>query len=153
MNRHLPVPPIIMSLLFLILVSLAACSEKQIFGESTCSIDVVNDSTAPTVNMKRTDILRVGGWAFDNLSKQSPDSISINLVSSTGVITKFADGKTIVARPDVSAVFSAPSVPTSGFNIDAKLEVQQPGAYELQILEYFSNRILVCRTSRSIRLE
>ena len=135
------------------LIALIGCSYKQIFTETSCSVDAVNGSGELIVATKRNSALVVAGWAFDNLSKQTPESISVNLVSSTGMVSKLAEGgKVTVARPDVSAAYNAHSITNAGFNISAKLELQTPGTYELQILQHFSDRILVCKSNKSIKI-
>ena len=137
------------------LIALTGCSDKkQIFTETSCSVDAVNGSGELIVATKRNSVLVVAGWAFDKLSKQTPESISINLVSSTGMVSKLAEGiKVTVARPDVSAVYNAPSITNAGFGISVQLKSQTPGTYELQILQHFSDRILVCKSNKSIKIE
>ena len=138
--------------LLALLTVLAGCSDKQIISES-CSIDWVNGSAKPIVTMKRNSTLQVVGWAADIISKQAPESISVNLVSSTGAVLKFSEGKLTVLRPDVNAALSAPSIINSGFDLSAKLESQVPGTYEFQILQHFPDRTLVCKSNKRIVIE
>lgn len=135
------------------LITLAGCSDKQIFSETSCSIDSVNDSGDLIVATKGNGILTVAGWAADNLSKQAPETITINLVSSAGVVSKFTEGKLTVARPDVSAALNAPSIANTGFGLSDQLESLVPGTYEIQILQQFPERILVCKSVKSVRID
>ena len=134
------------------LITLAGCSDKQILSGTSCSIDSVNDSGDLIVIMKASGILKVAGWAADNLSKQAPESITINLVSSIGAVSKFAEGKLTVARPDVNTALNAPSIGNVGFGLSAQLESPAPGIYEIQILQNFSDRTLVCKSAKSVRI-
>jgi hypothetical protein len=139
--------------LFSSLIALAGCTDKQNVTDG-CHIDSVNNSGDLIVTTKRNSIIQVAGWAFDKLSKQAPESISVNLVSSTGKVSELTKGKTTIARPDVSAAFNAPSVTNAGFVVSTKLESQAPGTYELQILLHFHDRDLVCKSiTKSIKIE
>lgn len=135
------------------LMTLAGCSDKQIFTETSCSVDSVNGSGELVITAKRNGILKVEGWAADGLSKQTPESVSINFVSSAGVVSEFAESKLFVARPDVSAFLKAPSVTHAGFGVSAKLESQLPGIYEIQLLQNFPDRILACKSNKTIKIE
>lgn len=134
------------------LITLAGCGDKKIFTEASCSIDSVNDSAELIVATKGNGILKVGGWAADNLSKQAPESITINLVSSIGAVSKFAEGKLTVVRPDVNTALNAPSIGNVGFGLSAQLESPTPDTYEIQILQNFSDRVLVCKSAKSVRI-
>ena len=134
------------------LITLAGCSDKQILSGTSCSIDSVNDSGDLIVTMKASGILKVAGWAADNLSKQAPEAIIINLVSSIGAVSKFAEGKLTVARPDVNTALNAPTIGNVGFGLSAQLESPVPGIYEIQILQNFSDRTLVCKSAKSVRI-
>ena len=134
------------------LITLAGCSDKQILSVTGCSVDSVNDSADLIVTMKGSSILKVVGWAADNLSKQAPETIIINLVSSNGAVSKFAEGKLTVARPDVNTVLNAPSIGNVGFGISAQLASPIPGIYEIQILQNFSDRTLVCKSAKSVKI-
>ena len=142
-----------MVMLFSSLLMLAGCGEKQISAVSSCSIDSVNNSGNLIVPVNLNSVVQVAGWALDGWSKQAPDSISINLISSNGNVSKLAEGKATVARPDVSAVHNAPSITNAGFGFSAKIEPQVAGIYELQILQYFPGRILVCKSNKNIKIE
>lgn len=134
------------------LITLGGCSDKQILSGTGCSVDSVNDSADLVVTMKATGILKVAGWAADNLSKQAPETITINLVSSVGAVSKFAEGKLAVARPDVNAHLNAPSIGNVGFGLSAYLASPVPGIYEIQILQNFSDRTLVCKSAKSVKI-
>jgi hypothetical protein len=134
-------------------MALAGCSNKQIYSETSCSIDWVNGSAESIVSTNRANTLKVEGWAADILSKQAPESISINLVSSAGVVSEFVEGKLTIARSDVNAALNAPSITNAGFSLSAKLKSQAPDTYEIQILQHFSDRILVCKSNKRIRIE
>ena len=135
------------------LITLAGCSDKKIFSLASCSIDSVNDSGDLIVAMKSNDILKIAGWAVDDYSKQAPETITINLVSSTGAVSKITEGKLTVVRPDVSAALNMPSITNAGFGLSAQLESPAPGTYEIQILQHFSDRILVCKSPKSVRID
>ena len=91
------------------LMALAGCCNKHIYSETSCSIDWVNGSDKLIITTKRDNTLEVAGWAADILSKQAPESVSINLVSSAGMVSEFAEGKLTVARSDVNAALNAVS--------------------------------------------
>lgn len=135
------------------LITLAGCGEKQISAVSSCSIDSVNNSGNLIVPVKSNSVVQLAGWAIDSLSKQAPESISIILVSSVGNVSKLAEGKATVARPDVSTAHNVPSITNAGFGFSAKIESQVAGTYELQILQHFSDRILVCKSNKIIKVE
>lgn len=140
-------------LLFLAaLLTLTGCGEKQISAVSACSIDIVNNSGDLIVPAKSNSVVQLAGWALDGLSKQAPESISINLVSSAGNISRLVDGKATVSRPDVSASLNAPLVTHPGFGFSAKIESQVTDTYELHILQHFPDRILVCKSNKSIKV-
>jgi hypothetical protein len=135
------------------LITLAGCSDKKIFSATSCSIDSVNDSGDLIVAVKAKGVLKVSGWAADSLSKQAPETITINLVSSTGAVSKIAEGKLTVARPDVSAFLNAPSITNAGFGLSTQLEYPALGIYEIQILQNFSDRIIACKSAKSVRID
>lgn len=135
------------------LITLAGCSDKKIFSETSCSIDSVNDSGDLIVAMKGNGILKVAGWAADDLSDQAPETVTINLLSSAGVVSKFTDGKPTMARPDVNAALKAPNITNVGFGLSAPLESLAPGIYGIQILQHFPDRILACKSAKSVRID
>jgi hypothetical protein len=139
--------------LFSALLMLGGCNNKQIFTEPTCSADSVNESGEPVVTMKGNGILRVAGWAADKLSKQAPDTITVNLVSPSGVVSKVVEGKPTVPRPDVKVALNAPAIGIVGFGFSGKIESLAPGVYEIQLLQNFPDRILVCKSAKSIRID
>ncbi len=132
------------------LITLAGCGDKQILSGIGCSVDSVNDSGDILVKMKAGGILKVAGWAADNLSKQAPETIIINLVSSNGAVSQFAEGMLTVPRPDVNTAINAPSIGNVGFGFSAELASSVQGIYEIQILQNFSDRTLVCKSSKSV---
>lgn len=134
------------------LITLAGCGDKKILSSTSCSIDSVNDSGDLIVTTKANSILKVAGWAADYLSKQAPDSVTINLVSSIGAVSKFAEGKLTVARPDVNTALNAPAIANVGFGLSAQLESPASGIYEIQILQHFSDRIIVCKSAKSVKI-
>jgi hypothetical protein len=134
------------------LITLVGCSDKQILSGTGCSIDLVNDSGDEIVTMKAGGILKVAGWALDNLSKQAPETIIINLVSSNGAVSKFAQGKLTMARPDVNTAYNASAIGNVGFGISAELASPVPGIYEIQILQNFSDRTIVCKSAKSVSI-
>lgn len=134
------------------LIAFSGCSDKQILSGTSCSIDSVNDSGDSMVTMKSGSTLKVAGWAADSLSKQAPETIIINLVSSIGTVTKFAEGKLTVARPDVNLALMAPTIGNVGFGLSAQLGSLVPGIYEIQILQNFSDRKLVCKSAKTVRV-
>lgn len=139
--------------LFAFLITLSGCSDKKLFSETSCSIDLVNDSGELIVTTKGDAVLKVAGWAVDNLSKQAPDTIEINLVSSGGVVTGFMEGKLTIPRPDVNIALNVPSISNAGFGLSAQLHSLAPGLYEIQILQHFIDRILVCKSAKRINVE
>lgn len=138
-------------LLLASLLAFAGCSDKT--PKSICSIDAVNNSAESIVTMKNKGTLIVAGWAADNISKLAPDSVTINLVSSAGVVSKIVDGKTTVARPDVKQAINAPTTVNFGFGLSAQLEPLAPGIYEIQLLQHFPDSVLVCKTPKSIKID
>ena len=134
------------------LITLAGCSDKQILSVTSCSIDSVNDSGDAILTMKAGGILKVAGWAADNLSKQAPETIIINLVSSNGAVSKLVKGKLTVARPDVNTALNAPSIGNVGFGLSAELASPVPGVYEIQILQNFPDRTIVCKSAKSVSI-
>ena len=135
------------------MITLCGCSEKQILSGTSCSIDLVNDSGDSVVTMKSGSTLKAAGWAADSLSKQAPEAIIINLVSSIGAVTKFAEGKLTVARPDVNLALMAPTIGNVGFGLSAQLESLVPGTYEIQILQNFVDRIIICNSAKRVNIE
>ncbi|MDO8412888.1 MAG: hypothetical protein Q7S51_03745 [Gallionellaceae bacterium] len=142
--------------IFLItLITLAGCSDsdKKMLSVTSCSVDAVNDSGDLIVPIKVNSNLKLAGWAADSLSKQAPDTITINLVSSTGAVSKFVEGKLTVARPDVSKALDAPKLASVGFGFSAQLESLASGIYEIQILQNFPDRVLFCKSAKSVRID
>lgn len=139
--------------LFAAVITLVGCNDKKIFTDPACSVDIVNDSVDSVVAMKGNGLLKVVGWAADNLSKQAPDTITVNLVSPSGVVSKLVEGKPTVPRPDVKAVLKAPSIGDVGFGLSGKLESLAPGTYQIQLLQDFPDRILVCKSAKTIRVD
>jgi hypothetical protein len=99
------------------LITLAGCNDNQIFSDSSCSIDSVNDSDDLIVATKGNGIVKMAGWAADTLSKRAPETVTINLMPSNGWAVKLTDGKLTVPRPDVNAAFHAPSLGNVGFSL------------------------------------
>lgn len=126
---------------------------KGIFSSSGCYIDAVNDIRDPLVVVKAGGTLAVRGWAGDKLSKLAPQSVTVNLVSSAGAITKVGDAQLTIERPDVKKALEAPEMSNPGFTLSAQLEPLAPGDYELHVLEHFPDRILACKTVKSIKIE
>lgn len=126
---------------------------KGIFSSTGCYIDAVNDIRDPLVVVKSGDKLAVQGWAGDNLAKLAPESVTVNLVSSVGAVTKVGDARLTSERPDVKKALDAPEMSNPGFSLSAQLEPLAPGIYELHVLEHFPDRILACKTIKSIRIE
>lgn len=134
------------------LITLVGCGDKQILSGIGCSVDSVNDSGDVIVTMKAGSILKVAGWAADNLSKEAPETITINLVSSDGAVSKFAEGKLTVPRPDVNTALNVPSIGNVGFGLSGYIESPVLGIYEIQILQNFSDRTLVCKSAKSVKI-
>lgn len=140
------------------LIALTGCSDsknsaKKILTRTSCILDSVNGSVYPVVAVKRNDILKMAGWATDDVSKQVPNTVSINFVSTTGAVSKITEGNLTVARPDVNVALNLPTTAIAGFDLSAQALVSlEPGTYEIQILEDFSDRIIECKTAKSVKV-
>ncbi len=94
-----------------------------------CAIDAPQKSASIKKNV---DTL-VSGWAFDNINKTVPDSITLYLVHKESGKIKAFSGKRGLTRKDVANAFKNDRLIDSGFDLTIKLI--QPGNYEMVLLQ------------------
>lgn len=120
----------------------------ETIANTYCSID----SPKPDSVHQLTAALPIWGWAFDRVSGNVPDDISIRIsstVSQTSRTIKMERGP----RPDVAAVFRLASVQNSGFGGQADLSDLPAGIYTATVLQRIGESTYSCSNGSTFALQ
>jgi len=138
--------------IFLIIFCLISCSDKPIYFENSCSIDIINNNGHWIIDRNGEITVDLAGWVADGYSKATPESIIINIISTSGEIIKLLEGKPTVERPDVKTALNAPAMGNPGFGLANTLKAPPLGIYKIQITKIYNNKIAICYSDKTVTI-
>jgi len=103
--------------------------------------------------VKKTGVMTVSGWAFDDRSRSVPGEVSIELLSSDGKTTFTGAAARGTKRPDVAKMFGNQSYIDAGFDGGVNVEKASPGRYGIWIVQKSGAKQLSCDSKRFVELE
>jgi len=98
-------------------------------------IDGLNKNKIETiVNIKNEDGFDINGWAFDDKTNTTPETIFIELAPVKDGDKYYIEAKRL-EREDVAKYFNKPEIKKAGFIIKADIKSVPSGEYEINIIQ------------------
>jgi hypothetical protein len=134
---------------------LVACGEESVDPTLKKQIDVKDKPVNTTIYcsidtpekgklMPVTQGFVVSGWAFDERSETSPESIALQFIGTDGQVFKSFDAKRGTKRPDVVKAFKQPGAEMSGFGVVIPANSLLPGKYKITLLQTMPEYMVTC---------
>jgi hypothetical protein len=124
-----------------------------------CSVDggvVETFGAGGGVNGNRARLLKITGWAIDEVAKDVPERVDIRLVPTWGVGSYLARGRRLreeLPRPDVAQRFGDARLLLAGWELSADGNSIPPGEYKVKVIQSDGIRSWECATKRRLRID
>lgn len=123
--------------------------KTSVTGGKAC-IDVLNKSKIDAIiRVKNEDGFVINGWAFDDKTNTTPETLFIELVPVKHSEKYYMEAKRL-EREDVAKYFNKPEIKKAGFIIKADIISLPPGEYEINIIQIANGNAILTPTGNKI---
>lgn len=117
-----------------------------------CTVDSVNTpQKGETIRIKRTEGMRIEGWAFDDKSGTVPAVAVLQMVAG-GNRYHYALLERRTGRDDLAKTFAKAEYGAAGFTATVDITTLPPGLYDMLIVQKTATTNLVCPTYRKLEV-
>lgn len=111
-----------------------------------CSLDTINGNITRSATVSRKIPLSISGWIVDNTATGATQEKVVIRLSSTDRTSSFyaSASNQKISRPDVASALKNPNFEKSGFNLIATLKTAPTGQYNLELIQFNNETLLIC---------